>query len=746
MPGRNCPRALATRLICALGVVAVFQSARPSDAEVFDSNNVTLYQNIDLATLGSSSGNDCWGYVSPSGREYAIMGSSNKVTFVEITNPNAPVIVGAVAHPTGSWSNQKIYGHHCYVVNENSGGIQVIDMSQIDNGTVTLVNTIASPPASHTMAIDTVSGYLYTLGSNTAAGALINGGSPIAFNLSNPANPVQVGMFNGPNSDYIHDAQVITYTSGPYAGQQILFGFSANRGVDIINVTQKNNMFLISRTPYPGVAYCHGGWTEDLQHLYVDDELDEVNGLTPTVRTMVFDVTNLSAPVLLNTFTNGLNVTDHNLYVRDGYIYEANYRSGLRIYCAEDPVHPVEVGYFDTWPGTDAPGFDGAWSVFPFFPSSTVIVSDIDRGLFILDVSAALNETTLGVLTFTFPIGQPSFIDPAGGTTIRVRVTGACGSVPVPSTTTLRYDAGAGFVPVAMQQIGPDLYEASLPAFDCFEEISYYISAEDDTGDLFTIPPDAPVKTFDVLVATGTSTLMSDNFEGDLGWTSVNAGASAGNWERGVPVNDPLWDYDPFSDSDGSGQCFLTMNQIGNTDVDNGAVRLFSPILNLAGDHLAISYDYFLRMTVPAGTDALTVEISTNGGAGPWVQIAQHLTDGGLTWRHHEITQANLDAAGVVPSANTQLRFTANDANPQSIVEAGIDAFEVLAVLCEAPCLPADGDMDGSGQTAGTDVQPFVNALLGTPSATEVCHGDFSGNGSLGSEDVSGMVASLLGP
>ncbi len=736
---------IAGRWICFLGIAGTWLFAPPAFAGVFDSLNVTLYQNIDLATLGSNSGNDCWGYVSPSGREYAIMGSSNKVTFVEITNPASPVIVGSVGHPSSAWSDEKVYGHHCYVVNESSGGIQVIDLSQIDNGTVTLANTLAWPAASHNVAVDTTSGFLYSLGANDAFNASINGGAPIAFDLSDPANPVLAGMFDGPNSDYSHDAQIVTYTTGPYAGEQILFGFSAGLGVDIVNVTDKENMFLISRSPYPGVSYCHQGWTGDLQYLYVDDEQDESSGQTPTVRTMVFDITDLAAPQLVNTFTNGLAVIDHNLYVRDGYIYEANYRSGLRIYCAEDPVNPVEVGHFDTWPGPDAFDFDGAWSVYPFFPSGTVIVSDIDRGLFILDVSAALSETTLGVLTFTFPDGQPGFIDPAGGTTIRVRVTGACGSVPVPSTTTLHYDAGAGFVSVPMQQVGLDLYEASLPAFDCFTEISYYISAEDDTGDFFTIPPDAPTKSFDVLVATGTSPLLSDNFETDMGWTAVNAGATAGNWERGVPVNDPLWDYDPFSDSDGSGQCFLTMNQSGNTDVDDGAVRLFSPMLDLSGGPITISYDYFLRMTIPDGIDALTVEINTSGGIGPWTPIAQHLTDGGLSWRHHEITQANLDTAGVVLSASTQLRFTANDADPQSIVEAGLDAFEILAVEC-VPCPSPDGDMDESGQTTGADVQPFVNALLGTPSASELCHGDFSGNGALGTEDVAGMVVALLAP
>ena len=43
-----------------------------------------------------------------------------------------------------------------------------------------------------------------------------------------------------------------------------------------------------------------------------------------------------------------------------------------------------EHGFFDTYPAEDDNGFSGAWSVYPFFDSGIVLVSDISRGLFIL--------------------------------------------------------------------------------------------------------------------------------------------------------------------------------------------------------------------------------------------------------------------------------------------------------------------------------------------------------------------------
>ena len=45
----------------------------------------------------------------------------------------------------------------------------------------------------------------------------------------------------------------------------------------------------------------------------------------------------------------------------------------------------VEAAYFDTVPGSNAAGYSGAWSVYPFFASGYVVVSDVDQGLFVLD-------------------------------------------------------------------------------------------------------------------------------------------------------------------------------------------------------------------------------------------------------------------------------------------------------------------------------------------------------------------------
>ena len=89
---------------------------------------------------------------------------------------------------------------------------------------------------------------------------------------------------------------------------------------------------------------------------------------------------------MIGTFFSEKAASDHNLYVHDGFVYQANYKSGLRILSLDDIANGnlSEVAFFDTYPTNDNNGFAGAWSVYPYFASGTVIVSGIGEGLFIL--------------------------------------------------------------------------------------------------------------------------------------------------------------------------------------------------------------------------------------------------------------------------------------------------------------------------------------------------------------------------
>lgn len=395
---------------------------------LYDSVNVSFLSQIDLTEFSASSGNDIWGYVSPSGREYALVGLSNKLAFVEVTNPQNPVYFAFIPHTSSQWSDIKVYQNHCYSVTEATGtGIQVISLANIDNHQVTLVKTISSPGRTHNLAIDTVSGFMYTCGSRNGTG------TTMCFDLANPANPVKVGPASM-TATYQHDICPVTYTSGPYAGRQILFGSDESRGVAIWDVTDKNNPFLVVRRNYPNVAYCHQSWiSADRKWLYVNDELDESNNGILT-RTLVFNVEDITNPILTNTFTTGLGTIDHNLYWKAGFVFESNYTSGVRIFNTNvSATNPPEVGWFDTRPENDSTTFNGSWSNYPYLPSGTLIVNDINRGLFVLDPSAAtqtpVDATSLVITRGTQTAGNLDSLKNVDGDVVAIKA----GAVPAPT-------------------------------------------------------------------------------------------------------------------------------------------------------------------------------------------------------------------------------------------------------------------------------------------------------------------------
>ena len=91
----------------------------------FAANGIRLMAWFPVTTFNAAntSGNDVWGYVSPSGREYALMGLSNGTGFVDVTNPGSSRIVGFIAGPTSLWRNVKTYRTWAYSVSEGGGGI-----------------------------------------------------------------------------------------------------------------------------------------------------------------------------------------------------------------------------------------------------------------------------------------------------------------------------------------------------------------------------------------------------------------------------------------------------------------------------------------------------------------------------------------------------------------------------------------------------------------------------------------------
>jgi len=663
--------------------------------DTFESKNVLLKSWIPLnnfpgfATATSPNGADCWGYTSPSGREYALMGLSWGNGIVEVTDPANPVIITTIPGSVDKlWRDITVIGHYAYAVSDSGGvGIQVMDLSNIDTGSVTLVRNYmqGGHTTTHSMVANVDSGYLYLQGGNAAGGGII----PANCNID-PTFPT----FTGPGwtTSYVHESIIVTYPpgSGPYAGKEIAFlfrGNSSNR-ISIVDITNKASPVTLSSVTYPGQNYSHQGWlSEDRKYLYHNDEIDGPSQNVPRMLTRIFDISDLSAPRLISSVTNGLPSVDHNEYVKGRYLYQSNYTSGLRVWDLIDPLMPVEIAWLDTRPENDGTGYNGAWGNYPYFNSGTILISDIERGLFTVKLS---------ILELT-PTATPSTILP--GVATPVSVTIAQRDATVGSASLMVSTNGGPYTAIPMTAGAGDSYSASIPPAACFDRVSYYIRAltNDAQPREFTWPLKAAQG--DVLTAytqTSQTTAISDNFETDTGWTVQNTTPITGPWTRVIP----LYNGGPgavVGDADGSGRCFVTGNSL-NQDVDGGPTRLLSPVLDLSAmpeARISVSRWFFSMAGV---TDELITEISNNNGS-TWIQVeAVGPVTGG--WKNKTFRVADF----VTPTAQVRVRFSVSDAD-SSTTEAGIDAFKVIAPVCAAACY---ANCDGSTIVPVLNVNDFI--------------------------------------
>lgn len=363
-------------------------------AGIYPCNNYDLLLNIPLSVFGAAKGNDSWGWTDPANnKEYVIMCVDNGTVFVDITNTDAPIYLGKLPTATSNsdWRDVKIYKDHAFIVSEaDNHGMQVFDLTRLRN--------VSNPPETfnadtnysgfgdaHNIVINEDSGFAYAVGTKSY------GGGPYFINIQDPKNPTAAGGYSA--DGYSHDAQVITY-NGPdtdYTGKEILIGSNGERNgineVVVVNVTDKSSPQSISKITYNNEAYTHQGWfTDDQRYFIVGDELDEYNGKVNKTRILIFDMLDLDNPKLLKEYFGPTEAIDHNGYVNGDTFYLANYRAGVRMHDISNISSGIitETGYFDTFPSNDNPAFNGVWNVYPFFSSGKIVVSDIEKGLFIV--------------------------------------------------------------------------------------------------------------------------------------------------------------------------------------------------------------------------------------------------------------------------------------------------------------------------------------------------------------------------
>jgi choice-of-anchor B domain-containing protein len=448
------------------GAIATFEPCVGGFAGIFPCDGVDLMSNIPLSGFPSSptSASNLWAYVDlDDNREYAIIGVRNATAVVDVTDPINPVIVGSIAGPSSSWREVKVlqffnnttsrWDAYAYVVTDQVGvGVQIIDLSQLPTS-ISLANTWTGITTAHTVMISNVDWITNVPNQPGLPPILVLNGSNLGgirlASLTDPVNPVALGAVTG---SYAHDTYTHVFTD-TRASQcapghnpcEVIFNFSGSGGLRIIDVTNKAAPFLITTYVYPQLGYTHSGWiSQDNRYIFLDDELDEQNfGHNTRVRTINID--SLVAPIVTNDYYGPTLAIDHQGYTLGNKFYLANYRRGIAVLDVTNPNAPVETGFFDSYPADNNRGFSGAWGVSPYLPSGNILISDINRGLFVVREQAS-GPTPTPTATVT---GTPPTATPTRTITPTATATGC-----VPGQTGYQYAAATATIIPGVTDVG----------------------------------------------------------------------------------------------------------------------------------------------------------------------------------------------------------------------------------------------------------------------------------------------------
>lgn len=357
-----------------------------------ESFNMTLFSNYDDPALPTRSGleyNDCWAFRHANGTEVAIIGGTEDILFFDITSPANPVLIYShhvVNMPSGTvnqsvWRDFKTYGNYLYAsADEGTSGLLIFDLSQVPTSITMVKQTVAFWNKTHNIFIDEANGMLYAAGSNSVSNGLV-----IVDLVGNPANPslennVPLTSLGG---GYVHDVHVrdgIAYCSHGSLAKIQIYDFSNLPAFSLIG----------SIDNYPGTGYNHSSWLNEQGTALV--MCDETHG-SPVKLVDVTDPTDISSDdfktfssELLGPGAPGSSIA-HNPFVMTNLAYIAYYHDGVQVFDITDPDNIDVFAYYDTNPdNVDYLGYKGCWGVYPFLPSGVIVASDVNNGLFLMQL------------------------------------------------------------------------------------------------------------------------------------------------------------------------------------------------------------------------------------------------------------------------------------------------------------------------------------------------------------------------
>jgi len=348
------------------------------------SDNVLLYaawSDVTLPTNGlGGSYSDVEG-LEVLGREYAVVGSTLGTHVVDVTEPgNAFEVHFLPGADGGSFVTHRDYHVHgslLYAVcDQGASSLQIWDLSTLPDPPVILYDDDEFVERAHNVFVDDATLTLYL-----ASAKRVGLNTPLlALDVTNPSQPTQL-VDLAPWIGGCHD----------------LFAWNDTvwiNGGGVVRVVDMNPTphLLGSLDDYPFQGGNHSGWWVPEDDIYVF--ADETHG-SPLKVVDVADITDMQVVSLLSSET-APDAIPHNLMIRDQFVFVSYYHDGLQVFDISNPDQPVKVAWFDTFAPNHHNGFAGAWGVHSALPSGRVLISDVQRGLFVLALNPDIGSLCPG--------------------------------------------------------------------------------------------------------------------------------------------------------------------------------------------------------------------------------------------------------------------------------------------------------------------------------------------------------------
>lgn len=494
----------------------------------------------------------------------------------------------------------------------------------------------------------------------------------------------------------------------------------------MVNFSNKSNPITIATKQTP-TNFTHNTWlSTDSKTLFTTDE----NNNSYLAAYNLSDLSNIQELDKIQA-TPGSGSIIHNTHIinkgGNDYAVTAWYTDGFTIVDAGRPQNLIQVGNYDTYSGS-GPGLTGAWGVYPYLPSGTTVVSNIDEGLFVftpsyvracylegnvIDSITGLSLNGVLVEIMSTPASETSDISgdyktgyaipgtysvqysKAGYNTKIVTVNLAAGQVSIENvalskTFTTVYivhvndsitASGISNAMISIKGIGVDTIVTS------FSNGSYvFYNIPPGVYDLVVGKWGYITKCSQSITLTGnnvTTTLLrpgySDDFTFNFGWTRTGTAAS-GLWERVVPVgtsNLGVWMNPNVDDStDCSNLAYVTGNNNSEVPVNSYTI-ITSPPFDLTGlISPTINYSRWFYNAGPNGNANDLCFISLKGANSSVFLEVVDTTSAMSSW----IKKSFLVSDFMPPSTYMQLELYVRDYSPDHVLEAGLDNFFISSL------------------------------------------------------------------